>query len=132
MYISTDHLRENMKNGTALGTQARPFLDAGKSVPGDFLVDFVKDRLNQPDLEQKECLLDSFPQTPDHAQARVNAKLRVHKFILSEVRDDTLVERGVGRRLGPVANTKGGLLDGFPWAGCRQVGARRLLGRFRE
>merc|ERR1712242_251349 len=102
VHISTgDILRENVKNGTDLGVKAKTYMDAGDLVPSDLLIDLVKDRLAQPDVQAKGALLDGFPRAPDQAQAMVDANLKVDKFLLIKVPDDTLVERGVGRRLDP-------------------------------
>jgi len=51
--------------------------------------------------KQNGCLLDGFPRAPDQAQAMVDAGVKVDKFLVIEVPDDTLVERGCGRRLDP-------------------------------
>jgi len=102
VHISTgDILRENVKNGTELGLKAKGFMDSGALVPSELIVDLVKDRLTQDDVKEKGCLLDGFPRAPDQAQAMVDAGIKVDKFLLIEVPDDTLVERGCGRRLDP-------------------------------
>eukprot|EP00448_Togula_jolla_P003528 CAMPEP_0170612164 /NCGR_PEP_ID=MMETSP0224-20130122/23576_1 /TAXON_ID=285029 /ORGANISM="Togula jolla, Strain CCCM 725" /LENGTH=310 /DNA_ID=CAMNT_0010937647 /DNA_START=51 /DNA_END=983 /DNA_ORIENTATION=+ len=102
VHISTgDILRENVKNGTPLGLEAKEYMDTGRLVPSALIVDLVKDRLNESDIKEKGCLLDGFPRAPDQAQAMVDAGIKVDKFLLIKVPDDTLVERGVGRRLDP-------------------------------
>mmetsp|Transcript_34016 Transcript_34016/g.87218 ORF Transcript_34016/g.87218 Transcript_34016/m.87218 type:complete len:307 (+) Transcript_34016:59-979(+) len=102
VHISTgDILRENVKAGTELGKKAKGFMDSGALVPSELIVDLVKDRLEQPDVKEKGCLLDGFPRAPDQAQAMVDAGLKVQRMLLIEVPDETLVERGCGRRLDP-------------------------------
>jgi len=102
VHISTgDILRENVKNGTELGLKAKGFMDSGALVPSELIVDLVKDRLEQDDVKEKGCLLDGFPRAPDQAEAMVEAGLKVQKFLVIKVPDDTLVERGCGRRLDP-------------------------------
>eukprot|EP00435_Cladocopium_sp_Y103_P006401 s5384_g2.t1 len=102
VHISTgDILRENVKKGTELGKKAKGFMDSGALVPSELIVDLVKDRLMQDDVKEKGCLLDGFPRAPDQAQAMVDAGLDVEKFLVIKVPDDTLVERGCGRRLDP-------------------------------
>jgi len=102
VHISTgDILRENVKNGTDLGLKAKEFMDSGKLVPSELIVDLVKARLEEDDVKAKGCLLDGFPRAPDQAQAMSDAGLKVDQFVLIEVPDDTLVERGCGRRLDP-------------------------------
>lgn len=102
VHISTgDILRENVKAGTELGKKAKTYMDAGGLVPSELIVDLVKDRLTKPDIQEKGCLLDGFPRAPDQAQAMVDAGLKVQKFLLIKVPDETLVERGCGRRSDP-------------------------------
>eukprot|EP00929_Paragymnodinium_shiwhaense_P025727 TRINITY_DN15499_c0_g1_i5.p2 TRINITY_DN15499_c0_g1~~TRINITY_DN15499_c0_g1_i5.p2 ORF type:complete len:325 (-),score=114.27 TRINITY_DN15499_c0_g1_i5:188-1162(-) len=102
VHISTgDILRANVKDGTELGKKAKEYMDAGKLVPSELIVDLVKDRLAQADIKENGCLLDGFPRAEDQAQAMVDAGIAVSKFIVIKVPDDTLVERGCGRRLDP-------------------------------
>jgi len=102
VHISTgDILRANVKEGTELGKKAEEYMTAGKLVPSELIVDLVKDRLAKPDVLEKGCLLDGFPRAPDQAKAMSDAGIEVDKFILIEVPDDVLVERGCGRRLDP-------------------------------
>jgi len=102
VHISTgDILRANVKEGTELGKKASEYMTAGKLVPSELIVDLVKDRLAQSDVAEKGCLLDGFPRAPDQAKAMADAGIAVDKFVLIEVPDDTLVERGCGRRLDP-------------------------------
>mmetsp|Transcript_46800 Transcript_46800/g.123685 ORF Transcript_46800/g.123685 Transcript_46800/m.123685 type:complete len:317 (+) Transcript_46800:58-1008(+) len=102
VHISTgDILRENVKAGTALGLKAKGFMDSGALVPSELIVDLVKDRLMQDDVKKQGCLLDGFPRAPDQAKALVDAGIKISKMLLIEVPDETLVERGCGRRLDP-------------------------------
>lgn len=61
--ISTgDIFRENVRNNTPLGQQAKAFMDAGNNVPDSLTNDLVRDRLAQPDCEGG-FLLDGYPRT---------------------------------------------------------------------
>ena len=63
--ISTgDIFRENVRNETELGIQAKGFMDRGEYVPDSLTNALVKDRLAQPDA-QKGFLLDGYPRTID-------------------------------------------------------------------
>eukprot|EP00439_Symbiodinium_sp_Y106_P081630 s279_g20.t1 len=102
VHISTgDILRDNVKKETELGKKAKGYMDSGALVPSELIVDLVKDRLMQEDVKDKGCLLDGFPRAPDQAEAMVDAGLDVQKFLVIKVPDDTLVERGCGRRSDP-------------------------------
>ncbi|MCS5499207.1 adenylate kinase [Cnuibacter physcomitrellae] len=61
--ISTgDIFRENVRNETPLGVQAKEFMDKGLYVPDSLTNDLVRDRLSQPDA-QAGFLLDGYPRT---------------------------------------------------------------------
>ncbi len=100
--ISTgDMLREAVKNGTALGKQAKGFMDSGGLVPDEVVIGIVKERLAADDCA-KGFILDGFPRTIPQAQAldRVVSELdKEIRFVLSlEVDPDELMERLCGRR----------------------------------
>jgi len=100
--ISTgDMLREAVKNGTALGKQAKSFMDAGGLVPDEVVIGIVKERLAAADCA-KGFILDGFPRTIPQAQAldRVTKELgKEIRFVLSlEVDQNDLMERLCGRR----------------------------------
>ena len=100
--ISTgDMLRAAVKNGTALGKQAKAFMDAGGLVPDEVVIGIVKDRLAEPDCG-KGFILDGFPRTIPQAEAldRVTKELgKEIRFVLSlEVDQNDLMERLCGRR----------------------------------
>jgi adenylate kinase len=66
--ISTgDILRGNVADGTELGREAKKFMDAGRLVPDQVVIDMVRDRLAEPDAEDG-FLLDGFPRTTPQAQ----------------------------------------------------------------
>jgi len=95
-------LRENVRSGTALGIEAKRYMDRGDLVPNELILDVVENRLARPDVQERGCLLDGFPRTANQARALLDAGFRVDRFILLRVPDDMLVERGCGRRLDPV------------------------------
>lgn len=67
--ISTgDILREHVEEGTALGIEARTYMDRGGYVPDDLVVRMVEDRLQEPDAS-KGFILDGFPRTVPQAEA---------------------------------------------------------------
>ena len=68
-HVSTgDMLREQAEAGSALGTEAAPYMDAGGLAPDDLLVRLVADRLERPDASNG-LLLDGFPRTTPQARA---------------------------------------------------------------
>jgi len=62
-HISTgDLFRANLTEGTALGLEAKRYMDAGEYVPDSVTNDMVRDRLSHADA-QAGFLLDGYPRT---------------------------------------------------------------------
>ena len=62
-HVSTgDMFRENLKQGTPLGLEAKKYMDAGTLVPDDVVVKMVQERIAKPDCANG-FLLDGFPRT---------------------------------------------------------------------
>src|SRR5512136_3430162 len=61
-------LRENVRNRTPLGKEAKKYMDAGKLVPDTLLIDIIKDRLAKPDVKNG-WMLDGYPRTIPQAEA---------------------------------------------------------------
>lgn len=100
-HIATgDLFRENIRNETELGKQARVFVNRGELVPDELTVRMLLDRLERPDC-QKGCLLDGFPRTLDQAKALdVALKDRgqaVDKVLYINVGEEEVVARLGGR-----------------------------------
>ena len=102
-HISTgDIFRANIKEGTELGKKAKGYMDEGKLVPDELVVNLVTDRLQKDDCKEG-FLLDGFPRTIFQAE-------QLDKFLSDngqkldivlnfKVRKDVLVERIAGRRV---------------------------------
>ena len=102
-HISTgDMLRENVKNDTSLGHQAKDFMEAGRLVPDDLINAMVKERLLRADAE-KGFLMDGFPRTLVQAKAFEDITKAIEKpvdiVINLKVDVDTLAGRITGRRI---------------------------------
>jgi adenylate kinase len=102
-FISTgDMLRENVREGTELGTKAKEYMDAGDLVPDDLIVAMAGERLDQEDARDG-FILDGFPRTIDQAKALdkqlAEMKRRVTAAILIDVPDEEVVRRLSGRRV---------------------------------
>ena len=66
--ISTgDIFRENVKNETELGKQAKSFMDRGEYVPDSLTNALVRDRLTWDDAKEG-FLLDGYPRTADQVE----------------------------------------------------------------
>lgn len=102
-HISTgDMLRENVKNNTDLGKEAKSYMDAGKLVPDDVINAMVEKRLQEADC-QKGYLLDGFPRTLVQAEAFSSIAEKIGKpvecVLALEVDFEILKERITGRRV---------------------------------
>lgn len=102
-HISTgDIFRANIKEGTELGKKAQGYINEGKLVPDELVVDLVTDRLQQDDCKDG-FLLDGFPRTILQAEqldeflSKNGQKLDI--VLNFKVRKDVLVERISGRRV---------------------------------
>ena len=100
-HISTgDMLREEVKSGSELGAEAKTYMDAGKLVPDQLIIDMVKARIQKPDAASA-WILDGFPRTLPQAEALDqnlsgdNALTHVVSFAVPE---DVLMGRLTGRR----------------------------------
>ena len=68
VHISTgDIFRAEIKNGTELGREAKAYMDAGKLVPDQLVVDMVAARLTKDDCANG-FILDGFPRTVSQAE----------------------------------------------------------------
>lgn len=97
-HISTgDLFRENIRNQTPLGQKAKSFIDAGKLVPDEVVLDMLFSRIAFPDCNNG-YILDGFPRTVAQAQA-LDQKLQKSRVIAVNlnVPDALLLERISGR-----------------------------------
>ncbi len=102
-HVSTgDILRGAVKNGTAMGLEAKKYMDAGDLVPDSVVIGIVKDRLQESDTE-KGFLMDGFPRTIPQAEALDQAldelDRAITKVVVILVDEEDLVKRLSGRRV---------------------------------
>jgi adenylate kinase len=103
VHISTgDILRENVRNDTDLGKEAKKFMEAGKLVPDSLLIDIIKDRLAKDDVKGG-WMLDGYPRTMPQAEAMdkilPNLGQKIDVVLNIDVPDQELVKRVTGRRM---------------------------------
>ena len=68
-HISTgDLFRKHLGEGTSLGLRARTFMDVGKLVPDELVIDMVDHKL-QEEQDKKGIIFDGFPRTIPQAEA---------------------------------------------------------------
>ena len=97
--ISTGNIiREALKNGTETGLKAKSFMDEGKLVPDEVVIDIIKERLVADDC-QCGFILDGFPRTVPQAEALDKMGIRIDRVIEIFVADETIQQRLSGRRV---------------------------------
>ena len=101
-HISTgDIFRANIKNGTALGMEAKSYMDQGLLVPDELTVKILLDRVAQEDCK-KGYVLDGFPRTIPQAevldQELVKLLDQIDHAIDVDVPDENIIRRMGGRR----------------------------------
>lgn len=100
-HVSTgDMLRAQVAAGTALGREAKTFMDAGKLVPDQVIIGMVKARIAEPDAK-RAWILDGFPRTLPQAQAldaSLPGELALSHVIYFAVPEAALTARLTGRR----------------------------------
>ena len=96
--ISTgDMLRAAVKAGTALGLEAKKFMDSGGLVPDEVIIGLVKERIKEADC-QRGFLFDGFPRTIPQAEAMREAGVDIDYVVEIDVPDEEIVKRMSGRR----------------------------------
>ena len=101
-HISTgDIFRANIKEGTALGMEAKSYMDKGQLVTDELTVKILLDRVSKDDCKNG-YVLDGFPRTIpqadvlDKAVSELNDK--IDYAINVDVKDDNIIRRMSGRR----------------------------------
>jgi len=93
--ISTgDLLREAVRNNTPLGVKAKGYMDSGKLVPNELVVDLVKEKLK---AVKGGVILDGFPRSLEQAQL-LDKFTKVDLVVDIVVNEDNLVKRLTMRR----------------------------------
>jgi adenylate kinase len=104
---SGDLLRAHVRENTALGQRARPYMERGDLVPDELILDMMAQRLSEPDA-QEGYALDGFPRTVAQAEA-LDERLeelgqRLGAVIYLDVPESEILRRLSGRRICPGCN----------------------------
>ena len=95
--ISTgDLLRNSIANGTELGKTAKKYMDEGKLVPTELVLELLKERLAEPDTVNG-YILDGFPRSMEQAEL-LDQMIDVDMCLYLDVDKDVIVNRIAGRR----------------------------------
>jgi len=99
---SGDLLRTAVRKKSALGREAKRYMDKGALVPDDLVLKLIEERLSQPDAASG-FILDGFPRTVAQAETldamlRTGGPRQLDKVIAIMVPDEEIVKRISGRR----------------------------------
>ena len=105
---SGDILRAQKASDSPLGRKLATYMDAGKLVPDDIVVDVMAQAMAAP-RQSHGLLLDGFPRTMTQAKA-LDAQLErlgtpLEKVVMIDVSEEAVVERICGRRSCPRCGT---------------------------
>lgn len=108
-HISTgDIFRENIKNQTEIGKQAKAIMDKGELVPDEITIKIVENRLKEDDCKDG-FILDGFPRNLIQAKA-LEKFAKIDRVILLDVPNEEIERRIAGRRAcrdcGEIYNTE--------------------------
>lgn len=104
VHISTgDILREEMKNETSIGREAKKFIENGKLVPDEVVTRLMEVKLSGNNRVDQGCMLDGFPRTKTQAEALDRILKKIQKpldyALYLESSLPVIIQRLTGRRV---------------------------------
>ena len=101
--ISTgDMLRNEIKSGSELGTEAKAIMDEGKLVNDKLIIKLVSKRITMDDC-RNGYLFDGFPRTIPQAQSLRLANIQIDLILNINVDEADVLNRITGRRVHPAS-----------------------------
>ena len=101
-YATGDILRAAVREGTAIGLEAKEYMDRGDLVPDEVIIGVIAERIASPEAAHG-FILDGFPRTLPQAEALEEKldeiSLQIGAVILIDVPDEEIVRRLSGRRV---------------------------------
>lgn len=101
-YATGDILRAPISEGTELGRQAKPIVEAGELVPDELMTGVIMERIDTPEAEDG-FILDGFPRTVPQAEALNEALERrgrsLTAALLIDAPAEEVIRRLSGRRI---------------------------------
>ena len=97
--ISTgDMLRQAISSGDEIGIKAQTFMQSGKLVPDEIIINLVKQRIKSDDCANG-FLFDGYPRNMSQAISLTNSGIKLTHIIQIDVADDEILKRLTGRRV---------------------------------
>lgn len=98
-HISTgDILRDEVQKNSPLGRTAKMYMDSGKLLPDEIILEIIRNRFKEEDCKNG-YLLDGFPRTLNQAQ-KLEEISPTQAAIYLRCNDELLIKRLTGRRMG--------------------------------
>jgi adenylate kinase len=101
-YATGDILRAAISDGTELGKEAQPIVEAGDLVPDELMIGVIMERIDAPEAEDG-FILDGFPRTIGQAKALDEALDRrgraLTAALLIDAHGEEVIRRLSGRRI---------------------------------
>lgn len=98
-----DMLRDAVRNQTPLGIKAKSYMDQGKLVPDELIIELIEEKLES--LPDRNIIFDGFPRTIKQAEALDSLLERkgraLDAVILFKIDDEEVIRRLSGRRVCP-------------------------------
>jgi adenylate kinase len=127
-----DLFREAATAGTALGLEAKRYMDRGVLVPDGVVIRMIADRLARADAKLG-FILDGFPRTPEQAAALdellADAGQGLDRVVFFDVDEPEIVRRLTGRRVCPSCGSLYHLVSSPPRVAnrCDRCGSELIL-----
>ncbi len=101
-HLSTgDILRNEIARSTALGMEAKKFMDKGLLVPDEVVIGMISSKIDETVEQVKGYIFDGFPRTIPQAEALDKLlqfkQIPIKKVLSLEVSEEELVKRLLGR-----------------------------------
>ena len=102
-YSTGDLLREEVASGSELGREIKSYIDNGKLVPLNIVINTIKNAIEKAD--KPVVIIDGFPRSVEQMKAldemlKENPQIELVKVIEVEVSEDVARERVLGRARG--------------------------------
>lgn len=95
-------LRAAIKQNSALGLQAKHFMEQGALVPDTLVITLIRHRILRSDCQQG-FLLDGFPRTLAQATTLRTDQIPIDVILELKIADEIVIERLSGRRIHPAS-----------------------------
>ena len=98
LHISTGELlRQEINEKTALGIEAKSYVEKGELVPDELVIEMLKHKLDNDECCLNGYILDGFPRTIAQAKALKEHGIFIDKVFYFSVSEKTVIDRIGGR-----------------------------------